>query len=157
FVFVPYILIQNRYNGTVMAIGISFLIGTILLYLFTKTVQPYPEKSMVEIIEATKQKWFLYLMIPVKTVLSGLSSILVVGGYAVVVTSYLNYDSNLNMIIILLLLAIGFAATRNLLTIAYIIEFMMVISIPIILFIMIKTIMNPIFTFDPVLAVSQHY
>src|SRR5690606_22316220 len=136
---------------------LGFIIGTILLYLFIKASQKYPDKDIMDIIEATKQRWFFFLFIPVKTIISITSSLLVVGGYAIIVSRYLNPDSNLTAIIVLVLIAVGYAATRNLLSVAYIIEFMVVIAIPLILFIIVKTYMNPIFNFDSVLAVTIHY
>lgn len=156
-VFVPYVLIQNRYNGTVLAIPIGFVIGIILLYLFTKTIKHYPNKDIFSIVKDTKQTWFIYLFVFAKTVIAIASSILVVGGYAVIVTRYLNPEGNLNMVLVIVLVAIGYAVTRNLLSVAYIIEFMMVVTIPFITFVMYKTFTNPIFNMDTVLAIGQHY
>lgn len=156
-VFVPYVLIQNRYNGSVMGLLIGFIIGMLLLYLFTKVTQAFPNKDVIQIMSEAKQHWFIYVFVSIKTVISIISTILVVGGYAVIVSRYLNPDSDLKMIILLMLLATGYASTRQLLSVAYLIEFMMFITIPFILYIMYKTFTNPIFTWDSVMAVTQHY
>lgn len=156
-VFVPYVLIQNRYNGSVLALLIGFIIGMLLLYLFTSVTSKYPNKDVIQIMSEAKQNWFIYIFVSLKTIISIISSILVVGGYAVIVSRYLNPDTDLKMVIILVLLATGYAATRNLLSVAYLIEFMMIITIPFIVFIMYKTFTNPIFTWDSVRAVAQHY
>lgn len=156
-VFVPYVIIQHRYNGAAIAIGLGFIIGTILLYLFIRASQKFPGKDIMDIVEETKQRWFFLIFIPLKTLVSITSSLLVVGGYAIIVSRYLNPDGNLGAVIALVLIAVGYAATRNLLSVAYILEFMVVVAIPLILFIVFKTLMNPLFTFDSVRAVANHY
>jgi len=140
-----------------MAIAISFVIGMILLYLFTQAAQVFPDKDIFEIAQITNQKWYLYLFLTLKTVLSLLSTNLVIGGYTLIVTRYLNPEGNVASIVIIMLVIVGFAATRNLLSVAYIVEFMTAVSIPFIAFIVFKTFTNPIFNFDSVFAVTQHY
>ena len=56
--YVPMILIENRSNGSVLAMVVSLPIGIIIIYLFTKYMSKFPYMGLPEILGKYTPKWF---------------------------------------------------------------------------------------------------
>ncbi|MEK8132031.1 hypothetical protein WMW72_29390 [Paenibacillus filicis] len=56
-VFVPTMLINERFEGSVMAIFAGVLVGTVLLVLFVRSIGAFPGQTLPDILAATS-RWF---------------------------------------------------------------------------------------------------
>ncbi|WP_223587847.1 hypothetical protein [Neobacillus bataviensis] len=60
-IFVPKILIEHRYEGSVMGVLIAIPIGIGMNYLYSHTLNKFPGKGLPEILADSKHRWLVNL------------------------------------------------------------------------------------------------
>lgn len=154
---IPYHLTSERYNGAVSAIFISPIFGYILLYMFTSSLAKFPGKGLPEIFNLFYPKWVVNIVMIYKALLIGTAGAIVISTYALIVTRFLNPDANQYFILALLLAVCGYGATRSTTSVTFLVELILVLNIPIVIFVMYKTIQNPLMNWDAVHIILDHY
>ncbi|HIW33604.1 MAG TPA: GerAB/ArcD/ProY family transporter [Candidatus Paenibacillus intestinavium] len=153
---IPYYLTVDRYNGAVMSIILSPIFGYLFLYMFTSSLSKFPGKGLPEIFALFYPKWVVNITMAYKAILIGIAGAIVVSTYAVIITSFLNPDANEYIMLMLLMIICAYAATRSTVSIAFILEISLLLSIPVIAFVMYKTIKNPLMNWDAIHVIVNH-
>jgi len=153
---IPYFLTADRYGGAVMSIVLSPIFGYIFLYMFTSSLSKFPGKALPEIFSLFYPKWIVNIVMVYKAVLIGIAGALVISTYAVIITSFLNPNANQYVMLMLLLIVCAYAATRSTVSIAFILEISLLLSLPVIAFVMYKTINNPLMNWDAIHVIANH-
>lgn len=156
-ILVPYHLMAERFDGSVMAIFLSPIFGVIMLYLFTAGLSKFPNQGLPEILSHFYPRWLVGAVVTYKALIVGMSSTLVIASYAIVITRFLNPEGNPYVILTILMLVCAFGATRSTVTVNFVLEIVVILCIPAIAFIMYKTINNPFLKWDAVQIVLNHY
>src|SRR5690606_41802152 len=78
---VPYHLTVARFDGAVLAILLSPVIGGILLYMFTSDMQVFPEKGFPEIFSLFYTNWFVRILMSYKVLMNRYLTVFVVTSY----------------------------------------------------------------------------
>ncbi|RJX41466.1 hypothetical protein D3P09_05695 [Paenibacillus pinisoli] len=154
--FVPHILVKNRYSGGVSALIAAPVIGAILMYMFTSAMARYPGLGYPEILKKYCPRWLVSLTSVYFAIMWWFSSTIVVVAYAVLINRFFNPDANTTVILIMMVLAAAYAASRSTLTIAFIIEIGIIVNAPIILFIMFKMVRSPQLNFDSIRVIANY-
>lgn len=154
---VPYHLVAERFDGSVMALLISPLFGGIMLYLFTTALTAFPNQGFPEIFANFYPSWLVRIIMAYKAIVIGTSSTIVIASYAVIITRFLNPEGNPYIIVTVLMVVCAFAATRSTVTVNFVLEIVLILNIPFIAFIIYKTMSNPIMNWDAVIIVAKHY
>lgn len=154
---IPFYLTTGRYDGAVMSIVLSPIFGYVFLYMFTNSLAKFPGKALPEIFSLFYPKWVVNIIIVYKSILIGIAAAIVVSVYAVITTRFLNPDANPYLILVLLMLCCAYGATRNSVSVTFVLEVVLVLSIPVIAFIMYKTIRNPLLNWDAIHVIANHY
>ncbi|MFF2887196.1 GerAB/ArcD/ProY family transporter [Paenibacillus sp. NPDC057967] len=154
--FVPHILVKNRYSGGVSSLLVAPVIGAILIYMFTNAMTRYPGLGFPEIMKLHCPRWLVSLTSIFFAVMWWFSSTIVVVAYAVLINRFFNPDANTTVILIMMVIAAAYAASRSTLTIAFIIEIGIIVNAPIILFILFKMVRSPQLNFDAIRVVANH-
>jgi len=154
---VPYHLTVARFDGAVLAILLSPVIGGILLYMFTSGMQVFPEKGFPEIFSLFYPKWLVRILMTFKALMIGTSTAIVVTSYAVIITRFLNPEGNQYAIMAVLMLVCAFGATRSTVTVNFILEIILILNIPLIGFIIYKSIHTPLMSWDAIIIVAKHF
>lgn len=153
---VPQILIRNRFNGSVMAILISVPLGTLFIYLFVKAISRFPGQGLPEILEKTTTVW---IRIPVKLYcsaywyISGTISMLSISS---VFIKYVNPETSMYQVILLLVALAVLVMRIPSLNLLYLLEIFLLVSLPLILIIFIKSFLNRSFEMDSILTVGTY-
>ncbi|CAM4189915.1 hypothetical protein FHS16_000159 [Paenibacillus endophyticus] len=154
--YVPHILIQYRYTGAVSSIVIGILIGTILVYLYTSAMARFPGKGLPEILKLYSPKWLVSIMMFFLAIMWWFATTVVVVAYAVLINRFFNPDANTIVILIMLVLACGYAATRSTLSVMFVVEIGLIINAPIILFVLFKAVRSTQLSWDAIRIVANY-
>ncbi|MCU6712456.1 hypothetical protein M6D81_27545 [Paenibacillus sp. J5C_2022] len=154
--FVPYVLIQHRYDGTVMSLVIAPVVGTVLLYMYTSAMSRFPGMGMPDIFRERYPRWFSSMIIGGFAIMWWLSSVFVIVAYAILINRFFNPDANTFVILFMLLLACGYAATRSSLTVMFVLEILLLLNAPFILFILVKMLTDTQFNWDAVHVAANY-
>ena len=153
---IPYYLTTDRYGGAVISIALSPIFGYIFLYMFTSSLSKFPGKALPEIFILFYPKWVVNIIMAYKAIMIAIAGAIVISTYAVIITSFLNPDANQYVMLMLLMLICAYAATRSTVSIAFILEISLLLSLPVIAFVMYKTIKNPLLNWDAIHVIANH-
>ncbi|OBZ12384.1 GerAB/ArcD/ProY family transporter [Bacillus sp. FJAT-26390] len=154
--FVPHILIQARYNGAVASIPVGIVIGTILVYMYTSAMARFPGKGLPEILKQHCPKWLVVISMYSFAMMWWMGTSIVVIAYAMVINRFFNPDANTIVILVMLILACGYAATRSTLSVIFVIEIGLIVNAPIIIFILFKAVRSPQLNWDAIRVVANY-
>jgi hypothetical protein len=148
--FVPRILLMERYDGAVSSIILSILIGTVLSFIFTWAMNRRHGQGLPELL---KEKVPAVLRIPLLIYFGimwcAAGSIIVIA-FAQITQRYLNPDMNPTLLL-LCYCGIGWwAATFRPMAILNAAEIIIIVQLPFVVYIMLKTIGHPMFDWDEI-------
>lgn len=154
--YIPHILIRYRYTGSVSSIAIGAVIGCILIYLYTFAIAKYPGKGLPEILKMHCPQWIVTINMLFLALMLLFASIIVIIAYALLINRYLNPDINPIVIIMLLVFACGYAATRSTLTVLFLVEIGVIINAPVIAFFLFKASRSPHLNWDAIRVIANY-
>ncbi|OBR68517.1 hypothetical protein A7K91_09980 [Paenibacillus oryzae] len=155
-IFVPHILNDNRFDGSVAAILISPIFGSIMIYMFTNALSRFPGQGLPEIFSQYFPRWFTTAYMIFYAMMYWFSSTVVAMAFAVLINRFFNPDANVLIIMSIIVLASGYAATRSTLTVMLLIEIIIILNVPIILFIIFKMVTSPQLNLDSIHVVANY-
>ncbi|WP_317890771.1 Ger(x)C family spore germination C-terminal domain-containing protein [Paenibacillus arenilitoris] len=154
--YVPHILISFRFTGAVSSLIVGAAIGTALVYLYMSALARYPGMGFPEILKQHMPQWAVSALMLFYAAMWWFATSMVVVAYAILINRFFNPDANSAVILILLVLACGYAATRSSLTVMLVIEIGLIINAPIILFVMFKAVRSPQLNWDAIHIVANY-
>ncbi|RSK26218.1 hypothetical protein EJF36_04735 [Bacillus sp. HMF5848] len=155
--YIPKILIENRLDGSVMAIGVASVLGFSLLFWHVKLIAKFPNKTILEIMEGR-------INMPVTVVVSFLYGLLwLVAGLVTVVAfstitkRFINPEIPEEGIAALFLILVCAGALLESKRVLYMLEVVLVLNLPFLVLLFIKAYANNYFQWDAVRTVLTHY
>lgn len=155
-IYVPHILIKYRYTGGVSSIIVGVVIGTILIYMYTSALAHFPGKGLPEILKLYMPQWLVSSCMIISAIIMWLGTTIVVVAYAIIINRFFNPDANPLVIMIMLVLVCGYAATRTTLSVMFVIEIGVIINAPIIFFILFKAARSPQLNWDAIHVIANY-
>ncbi|REE82706.1 spore germination protein [Paenibacillus taihuensis] len=155
--FVPYLLIQDRYTGAISSMLLAALIGTTMAFLFTFVMKAFPGKGVPEIFAMYFPKWVTAPLMFFLGCMYFISASIVLNGFAVLINRFLNPDTSSIVVLSLLSLACVYGATRSTLTNIFIVEMGLILNVPLILMILFKSYRNSNLDWDAMLTIAQYW
>ncbi|RXZ84642.1 hypothetical protein EBB07_01080 [Paenibacillaceae bacterium] len=154
--FVPSTLIAHRYDGAVSSIVVSVIVGTLLAYLYTSTFEKFPGLGLPEILHKFHPNWIVTptLLFYAFMWLSGASIALV--GFSVLINRFINPDTNSIYILALLVAICIYSSSRSTLSIMFIIEMGLICNVPLILFLLSKSVFSPNVNWDAIRTIANY-
>ncbi|RFU63713.1 GerAB/ArcD/ProY family transporter [Peribacillus glennii] len=144
---VPMVLVENRFNGSIMSILLSIPIGSLLAYLFTKGMSRFPKMDLPTILENNLPKYvykpflvFLSLM----WIASGSFALI---SFSYLIKTYIMPEASLELISGLFVFVYIYGAVRQTASLLYKAEITMVIAFPVVLFIIFKAMRSDLFNY----------
>ncbi|MDC3412402.1 GerAB/ArcD/ProY family transporter [Aquibacillus sp. 3ASR75-11] len=156
-VLVPNILINDRFNGALMAMLVSIPISLTLIYFFGKAIARFPGMGLPEILKDHLPKWGHHstlFLFGVMWYLIGLIPLLV---FVSIIKDYINQDNDRLLIISVLLILLVFCCRLNSKTLLYGMEVLLVINVPLVLFLIAKLLINKEMNWDAILEIGTHF
>ncbi|AZN40243.1 hypothetical protein [Paenibacillus albus] len=155
--FVPYLLIQERYTGAVSSMIAAAVGGSLIAFLFTHVMKVFPGKGLPEIFGVFFPKWvtapFMFFM----GCMYFTSGSMVLVGFSVLINRFLNPDTSSIVVLSLLSIACIYGATRSTLSNIFIIEMGLIICAPLIIMILFKSYRSPSLDWDAMRTVAQYW
>ncbi|MDD7795882.1 GerAB/ArcD/ProY family transporter [Clostridium sp. 'White wine YQ'] len=155
-IFLPRVILHDQYHGSIMAIIFSIPFGTILLYLFMKSIINFPNKAFPEILSITLPRWAQISIMLFICSLWYISGFFMLLALIQMVQRFIFFKMSEYILLAVLVLVLLWAIRTDGLTIFHSLEIFLVIIVPMILFIFAKAIFNHYFSWDSCLEVVTH-
>ncbi|SFS99010.1 GerAB/ArcD/ProY family transporter [Paenibacillus sp. BC26] len=155
--FVPYLLLNDRYTGSVSSMICAAFFGSFLALIFTHVMKTFPGKGLPEILALFFPK---YINVPILILLSVMwyaAAGIAIIAYAVLINRFFNPDTSSMLVLLILVGACIYTATRSTLTVSLIMEMTLIINLPIVFFILFKASTNPFLDWDAIRTVAQYW
>lgn len=155
--FVPHILIKERFDGSVAGILASILIGTVLSIVTIVSMRRFPRMGLPEILH---RHFAPYVASPL-VALAGLSwlvgAVLVIFSLTQTMGAFLNPEMNEYLFMALMVFAAIFAGSRSSRTVQFACEILVLLSLPLVALIMFKAVSNRQLNWDAIRVVAGHF
>lgn len=155
--FIPRILLNERLSGSLIAIPIGTIIGTVLLYLFIKQISQFPEMGLPEILEKYLSKWFKNIYIFFNGLMWFHAGLFTLLSFITITKVFISPDMSGYLITSMFLLLLCFSILMPTKKVLYATELLILLNLPFILIILIKAIFNDYFSWDSVRIFFTHY
>ncbi|MBB6734997.1 GerAB/ArcD/ProY family transporter [Cohnella zeiphila] len=155
--YVPQILIGSRFQGAIWAILASVPIGMLLIYTCLKSMSRFPRQGLTDILDSILPRWIgrvLLLMSACQFFMAGCISLLSIADTSI---RYISPETPLVMGIFMFLIVICMAAVHRTKQVLYLVEIILFIDVPLILFIIVKAFWNRSYDWDAVATVGMSY
>ncbi|WP_409291625.1 GerAB/ArcD/ProY family transporter [Peribacillus sp. SCS-37] len=146
--FVPRMLIDS--DGSLIAIFVSAIIGALLIFLFTKAISKFPGKDFSEILEPVLPKFIRGGMIIFFSLHWYVFGAITLASLVDITHRYITPDVNPYVLTAGFLLLVLFACQVESYSILSVIETVIVINIPLVIYFLFKVLFNDYFSWDTV-------
>lgn len=148
---VPSVLIQDRFHGIVTSILCSLIIGSVFVFLFTIAMSKFPQKGLPEIFHENLPAFIRNPYLAFLGVMWMAAGAFALISYSYVIKLYLNPDMNLKVILAFLLFVIIFGATKKTDSVLFLVEIIVLIATPLVVFILFKAFTSKYFYTEHIL------
>jgi spore germination protein KB len=152
---VPVLLIADRFDGAVLSILLAVPAGGLSVMLFVWLISHFPKQGLPEIM-GSFSPWVARPFILLQSALWFFGGSIVLMYISEVVKRFLNPDFTPTESLVLFLTIVILFANLPSEKILYMLEIITVVSVPIILFIMMKAVMNENLMWDSMLEVATY-
>ncbi len=154
--FVPRIIIDERFEGSVMAVIIGIPLTVLLLYFFTNAMLRFPGKGLPEILFQHTSKWFNRPSLILLSILFFFSGWILLLAFTDITRTFINPEMTRFTILTIFLLVVGFGVLLKTEKVLYALEILTLISLPFILVIFFKAYTSPYLNWDSIRVVFTH-
>ncbi|WP_409300158.1 GerAB/ArcD/ProY family transporter [Peribacillus sp. SCS-155] len=149
----PLVLVQHRFSGAIISILLSIPIGTALTFLFVNSMSKFKNKGLPEIFSGRLPNFIQYPFLAFLGIFWMSAGSFVVISYSYLVKLHLNPEMDMRLVTGLLAAVLVYGATRQTTSILYKLEISMLISLPVVLFIIIKAVRSRFFYPEHILRI----
>ncbi len=154
--FVPRLLLEQRFNGAVMAMVVAVVLGSVFAILFLKAIGKFPGQGISDIFERSLPGFIKTPLLFFFGIMWAIAGSIVLIAFAIIAIRFLNPESSV-MILLLIFCGIGcWTATHSSQSILYVIEIVIILSLPVVAYIMYKALTSNWFEWDAVLILSDY-
>ncbi|MEH7415254.1 GerAB/ArcD/ProY family transporter [Neobacillus drentensis] len=155
-IFVPKILIMYRYEGAVMATILSIPIGVGLAYCYSTAITKFSERGLPEILGTAKHRWLKTLHLGSIQLIWFSAGLLTLVGFIDILSRFVNPEMPKFLLLLIYLAAIFLIIQMPTERVMYLLEIILFINTPLILFIIFKAYTNEFLNWDSILEVGTH-
>ncbi|WP_310830591.1 GerAB/ArcD/ProY family transporter [Paenibacillus pedocola] len=155
--FVPRELVDTRFKGAQTSILAAVVVGTVFIYLFTALMAKFPGKGVQEIMDTTFPRGITIPLMVIFAALWCAAGLITILSFVDITLRFISPDTGPYLVVIGFLIVVCFCACLDSLTLLYGMEVMLGISVPLILYTLIKAVTNPHFSWDAVLQIITYF
>lgn len=155
-IYVPKVLMEARFTGAITAMLIAIPLGTLLAFIFAKAMNRFPGKGLPEILKAHTPSW---IRIPILLFLGFMwfsAGSIVLVSYALITKRFINPDLQMSVLLVCFILVGRWSATRSSESILNVMEILIVLSSPLVMFISYKAFTSESFDWDAILVFTDY-
>ncbi|QSF44829.1 GerAB/ArcD/ProY family transporter [Paenibacillus tianjinensis] len=155
--FVPRELMDARFRGAQTSILAAVVLGTVFVYLFTALMAKFPGKDVQEILTAAISRGVINPLIIIFAALWCAAGLITILSFIDITLRFISPDTGPYLVVLGFLVVVCFCARMDSLSLLYGLEVMLGISVPLILYTLIKAVTNPDFSWDAVLQIITYF
>ncbi|WP_058301400.1 hypothetical protein [Gorillibacterium timonense] len=154
--FVPHILIEQRFTGAIPSMLLSLPLSMLLLYGFTRTLKLFPEQGAPEILAGYLPPWFLKPYLVLYGIMIFNAGTFVIIAYSTIVTRFIFPDMSYLLVVFAFCLVTALGATRSTSSVIAFSEIMLLLNIPLIIIILTKAMGSADLKLDAIRTMSDY-
>ncbi|OCT14765.1 hypothetical protein A8709_11375 [Paenibacillus pectinilyticus] len=154
--FVPSLLIKDRFNGAVSGMLIAMVIGTIVSLSTMACFEKFPGLGFPELCSRYTPKWFTQIHVLTALLIWLPGGMIAIYAYSETVRMFFYPDMNPYLNMLLMILAATWSCSRSTRTVQFIHEIMVLLSSPFILFFLMKAVFNDRINWDAIRYVAGY-
>jgi spore germination protein KB len=155
-IFVPNFLIQYRYDGAIMSILIATISGMILMYLDSIVFARFPGQGLPEIIENRMKVPFKIILFAGFSIFWFTAGLITLLGYIDILHRFINPDLPKVWLMVVFLAAICFVIQLSTQKVVYLLEIILLLNGPLVIFIFFKAITSEYLNWDSIFEIGTH-
>lgn len=154
--FVPRILINDRFNGALMSILASVVIGTSLLLLFVHAISAFPSKGLPEILESSFPRPLRNVILLLFSGLWYVAGAITLVSFVDITLHFINPELSPHIIMSGFLVVVCLAIRYSSISILFALEAILILNFPFVIYFLWKTLSSPHFSWDAIGQVVTH-
>ncbi|GGF86848.1 hypothetical protein GCM10010912_35160 [Paenibacillus albidus] len=155
--FVPRELIDRRFEGALMSIVISVIVGTLFVYWFGFLISKFPEKGIPEILGPLMPKLLVSAILLFFAVLWYVAGATTLLSFVDITLRFISPDTGPYLVMGGFLIMVCICCRFDSLSLLFGLEIILAITLPLILYATFKALGNPNFSWDAVLQIGTHF
>lgn len=155
--FVPRELVDTRFKGAQASILAAVVVGTAFVYFFTALMAKFPGKGIQEILDTTFPRGVIIPLMAIFAALWCAAGLITILSFIDITLRFISPDTGPYLIVSGFLIVVCLCACLDSLTLLYGLEVILGISVPLILYTLIKAVTNPDFSWDAVLQIITYF
>ncbi|PLT46977.1 hypothetical protein B8V81_1201 [Paenibacillus pasadenensis] len=154
--YVPSVLLQERMTGAVSSLLVAIGLGTLTAYAVTSALARFPGLGVPEILRLYMPEWIVKPLLALFAFVFFFASSFALVGYTLLLNRVLTPDLPAwNLLLVLGLICI-YGSTRSSMTLLFLMEMTMVLTLPVILFVLFKGIRSPDVSWNAIYTIAQY-
>lgn len=154
--FVPRILVEYRFHGALASIVLSVLIGMGLLYFTVKLYAQFPEQGLPELLDETIKPVFRKVYLFLLSLLWFIAGAITLISFVDITIKYISPDLPSYVMLTGFLLVVCLFSRLRAESIMYALEMFLLMLIPIIVYILAKSLLSPHISWDAIIQIGTY-
>lgn len=154
--FIPQILYKNRFGGSISSIILATLTGMLLIVLFQRQMNKFPGQNISQIMKGIFPEWFRKLFLIFNLILMYCNGVYFLVSMTQLVKTYVIPNMSYVWIFIIFLALIVFSSMLQSDSILFMLEFVVMLPIPVYLFIIGKFLTDDLVISDSILEAMTY-
>lgn len=154
-IFVPKVLIQYRYEGAVMGVILAIPVGVALNYIYSKTITKFSQRALPDLPKENHSGIKRLYLVSIQLVWFS-AGLLTLIGFIDILARFVNPEMPKLLLLAIYLTAVFLIIQMPTERVMYLLEIVLFLNSPLILFIIIKAYTNPSINWDSILEVGTH-
>jgi len=154
-IFIPKILIEDRYNGAVSGILIAIPIGLILTFFYSRALNKFPEQGITDIPKRSRV-WLKNIYLGFIQILWFSAGLITLVGFIDIISRFINPDIPKLLLLLIYLTAVFFIILLPTDRVMYFLEIVLILCVPLIGFIILKAVTTKFLSWDSILEVGTY-
>lgn len=154
--FVPRELIDRRFDGALISILIGTVTGTLFVYIFTVLIAKFPRQGLPEIFKMVMPKVITAPLLISFASLWCLAGAITLLSFVDITLRYISPDASPITVVISFLILVCLCCRFNSLSLLYGLEIILAVTLPLIVYGIVKALINPDFNWDSVMQLSTY-
>ncbi|MEE6451667.1 GerAB/ArcD/ProY family transporter [Gottfriedia acidiceleris] len=154
---VPMVLIGERFNGSLISMLLSVFIGGIFIYLFTIGISKFPNKGLPEILNKRLPTLVTNSYLAFLGVMWMIAGAFVLISFGYITRLYLTPELNLGVLLSFFLAIVIFGANNQTKSILNVIEIIVLVTAPVVVFIIYKSMTSKYFYFVHIKRILHYF
>ncbi|WP_226668362.1 GerAB/ArcD/ProY family transporter [Metabacillus litoralis] len=155
--YVPKMLLEQRTNGSILAIVLSVPIGMVLIHLYTKYLSEFPYMGLPEILKKYTPKWFRFIFLLTQGILWFIAGLITLLAFTSITKQFINPDMHELSILSAFLFLIFLASMMESRKVLYATEFILLLNLPLIAFVIYKSYTSEYIMWDSVSVALTYF